>query len=637
MLSQTAWAQSISVKIYGTDTIGSDSLVIGNSTLATNHIDAGLGEEEQPVTPPTFDIRSVNLNNFQGLGRDTCLQGLKLNLHHQVRNTQTDAWKIQFQSDDSGSTVTFSWQDGLDTVGGGGWLLIDGSPDIINGAHFLPVDMTQVTNFTYPLMSTQPVVQNIVIKHFDGLKLVSADAESLANAHDTKNKIGALQKLKAYHVDFSLTATNGTSKKAKVLHIELPGASVPLTGSPFNLSAPGTQSNPDGKGKKWDITLDDSVNGGGLGSVVVSGTFVGSKPGNISYWWLDGTTIIDKMKTKTIPPSIPRLPMPNWWNVVYELYIQNVSPYLKSVSGKPWGLVVGGPISVDGKTGHAIYHPKWNDVLKSLYKSKQGTHKGGLKYCLSTFDKDGKDMFLKDKPLKTLAPDKHKDEVFAEALTLKFNLAINSNPNPKVENPNVFGDLLYVGGSHTNDATLNNLTLDQISTALDSFLTCRPGNGAMSAMTGPEVLAVVHDINHAFSAVFDTTSWSGKLRVRGAKAVGDVAFLYRPSAVIPPVIIAPYKEVTEVPLKYNLDQNYPNPFNPTTTISFTLPQDGFVTLKVYNLLGQEIATLVNREEMSEGLNEVDFDASTLSSGVYFYRLIVNDGKFQEVKKMMLLK
>jgi hypothetical protein len=116
-----------------------------------------------------------------------------------------------------------------------------------------------------------------------------------------------------------------------------------------------------------------------------------------------------------------------------------------------------------------------------------------------------------------------------------------------------------------------------------------------------------------------------------------VAFLYRPSAVIPPVIIAPYKEVTEVPLKYNLDQNYPNPFNPTTTISFTLPQDGFVTLKVYNLLGQEIATLVNREEMSEGLNEVDFDASTLSSGVYFYRLIVNDGKFQEVKKMMLLK
>jgi hypothetical protein len=125
--------------------------------------------------------------------------------------------------------------------------------------------------------------------------------------------------------------------------------------------------------------------------------------------------------------------------------------------------------------------------------------------------------------------------------------------------------------------------------------------------------------------------------MKGVKAVAEVSYLYRSSAEVPPVVIAPYKEVSEVPLKYGLDQNYPNPFNPTTTISFTLPEDAFVTLKVYNLLGQEIATLVNREEMTEGLNEVDFDASTLSSGVYFYRLIVNDGKFQEVKKMMLLK
>jgi hypothetical protein len=86
-----------------------------------------------------------------------------------------------------------------------------------------------------------------------------------------------------------------------------------------------------------------------------------------------------------------------------------------------------------------------------------------------------------------------------------------------------------------------------------------------------------------------------------------------------------------------LSQNYPNPFNPTTTIRFTISEDAFATLKIYNILGQEVATLANHEQFLAGENEVTFDASSLASGVYYYRLIVNDGQLQQVKKMMLVK
>lgn len=88
------------------------------------------------------------------------------------------------------------------------------------------------------------------------------------------------------------------------------------------------------------------------------------------------------------------------------------------------------------------------------------------------------------------------------------------------------------------------------------------------------------------------------------------------------------------PTTYTLNQNYPNPFNPSTKISYQLPQSGFVTLKVYNVLGKEVAMLVN-DERSAGRYDVDFSAQGLSSGIYFYS--IQSGLFQETKKMILLK
>jgi hypothetical protein len=89
-----------------------------------------------------------------------------------------------------------------------------------------------------------------------------------------------------------------------------------------------------------------------------------------------------------------------------------------------------------------------------------------------------------------------------------------------------------------------------------------------------------------------------------------------------------------LPKSIHLFQNYPNPFNPSTTIEFTLPKYEFVTLKVYNILGEEIITLVN-DQLQAGNYTFPFNGSDLASGIYLYRIEV--GEFQDVKKMVLIK
>ena len=96
-----------------------------------------------------------------------------------------------------------------------------------------------------------------------------------------------------------------------------------------------------------------------------------------------------------------------------------------------------------------------------------------------------------------------------------------------------------------------------------------------------------------------------------------------------------------MPDKFSLYQNYPNPFNPTTKIKFALPKSSFTTIKIYNTLGSEVATLVN-EQLQPGTYEVEFDGSKFASGVYYYKLIVRQagsstGDYTETKKMVLVK
>ncbi len=91
---------------------------------------------------------------------------------------------------------------------------------------------------------------------------------------------------------------------------------------------------------------------------------------------------------------------------------------------------------------------------------------------------------------------------------------------------------------------------------------------------------------------------------------------------------------TEVPSEYKLSQNYPNPFNPTTLIEYSLPEESFVELKVYDVLGNEVASLVN-EQQQAGVYRADFTAVNLPSGMYFAKLTTN--AFTQTIKMTLLK
>lgn len=90
----------------------------------------------------------------------------------------------------------------------------------------------------------------------------------------------------------------------------------------------------------------------------------------------------------------------------------------------------------------------------------------------------------------------------------------------------------------------------------------------------------------------------------------------------------------KIPSKYSMSQNYPNPFNPNTIIRYQIPGNGYVTLKIYDVLGKEVAVLVN-EKKNGGVYEVTFNPVDLSSGIYFYRLTAGD--FSDTKKMILVK
>jgi hypothetical protein len=116
-------------------------------------------------------------------------------------------------------------------------------------------------------------------------------------------------------------------------------------------------------------------------------------------------------------------------------------------------------------------------------------------------------------------------------------------------------------------------------------------------------------------------------------AVGDFGTILRTTSAITGINDA-YKGITNLPKNFLLEQNYPNPFNPKTTIHYQTPTNSTVILKVFDVLGREVTTLVNERQIA-GSYSVKLDATALSSGIYFYRLQV--GAFTQAKKLMLVR
>jgi len=142
-------------------------------------------------------------------------------------------------------------------------------------------------------------------------------------------------------------------------------------------------------------------------------------------------------------------------------------------------------------------------------------------------------------------------------------------------------------------------------------------------------------VDDSLRIVYGSDEVNGGIIQPGNQTTGTTTlFLSFPASAVPTTNTAVNDRPTGIPAEYALNQNYPNPFNPSTEISFSLPAAEKVSLRIFNVSGQEVATLVNGK-LSAGIHKMKWNAEGMPSGVYFYRLVT--GSFSEVKKMILLQ
>ena len=308
--------------------------------------------------------------------------------------------------------------------------------------------------------------------------------------------------------------------------------------------------------------------------------------------------------------------------------VRNLAFAQAGFATQPWIIGVAKSLPDSSKFYGWVSLKKSNDMYKSLFNNGPHTVIG------RGFDLIGTKPFLKAQS--SLPPTKHNDKTFADLLTLKFNILLSQLGITT----RGLGELRLSAPASPFDGML----VRDIAQAGDSMMTYYK-NFASQTNLYYSLDSLLCRLNGAFSATLDTSSWSDSLRLKGTARLEDIPYL-TPSGLLAAMLepqagsdLMAEEEVVDI---MRLDQNYPNPFNPTTTIQFYLQENQYVTLRVYNTLGQQVTTLVDHQEFEAGVNEVSFFASQMPSGIYFYRLeatsVAEPSKtFTQVKKMLLLK
>lgn len=188
----------------------------------------------------------------------------------------------------------------------------------------------------------------------------------------------------------------------------------------------------------------------------------------------------------------------------------------------------------------------------------------------------------------------------------------------------------YISGSNQQSGAFRVIWVSS-GTAFDSVFYMSTLNIA-TGFTGKTLVSRVHDATTSLAPSLTSYMFNGSSAGGGViyAGFGPTKIWFNGSGITTEIV--PISEI--IPQNFSLSQNYPNPFNPVTKINFTIPKNNLVTLKVYDISGREVATLINKE-MTAGEYEATFDATKLSSGVYFYK--ISSGNFSDVKKMMLIK
>jgi len=328
-----------------------------------------------------------------------------------------------------------------------------------------------------------------------------------------------------------------------------------------------------------------------------------------------------------------RLPMPNRVNALYETFLHGGFTSTN-------GLVIG-EARIDSPKYYAwLQSGKYTDVMKTLIVKRNLLMHSGNPTALI--------VSMKGKPIskrfRSLSPNKHNNVLLADMIALKLNIITSAmRITPPGMGELIYQDSIFIPSLDIAN-TLNGKTAAEIAWVGDSVMMGYHEND-MHRPYDPAIYQNLHwsiaRINKAFEGPLDTVSFAYSLVFKGTRQLLEIPYLRaNPEAIS--FTINPTYAIDEVPTEYALYQNYPNPFNPTTTIGFDLPQEMLVTVKVYNLLGQEVGRLVDGEELEEGSHEFEFDASNLASGVYFYGIEVYspDNKiisFSNIRKMILLK
>ncbi len=448
--------------------------------------------------------------------------------------------------------------------------------------------------------------------------------ESLALSKDLKGKHLPV-KLAPVADKFCLTLQNAETTSVSMLTIVF---SNPVKDS-LVIDRPGTQLIND-KHTRFVITFSTPIDSGE--DLSISG--IGKKPKlqAVTRWFWTFSNLRKSLTYKGAFIACNELlyPMPNGLNLV-----QYVGGGLR--------IGLGGP--------HSVVAGTYKDVIKSLIERGDRMHIGDPR-CLDFYS--GPTHRSIKRQQRSLAPSKHNNKLFAEAIAFKVNI-IGSDAGIL---PGGFGNLIFDEGTGIDAAhPLNGLPLRTIAADVDSFLSSykdtinSPGCTMPPGLAGysPDTLwAKLRMIDGAFSGPVDTVSFYNELTFRAVAPLSSVPFLRVDTSSIQRPLVSLVSPGSAIPDRFTLFQNYPNPFNPTTQIEFYLPVQSMVTLKVYNTLGQEVASLLNKQAMDEGSHQYEFSTSSfnLASGVYIYRLVAETIKDDEnpagetytsVKKMILMK